>query len=91
MTNALERRLEALETRLIEREPVTIIRIVVMGDDKDAEPAAADVRGGQSVAREEGETAEAFLARVRSEASLAAKPGCVGVALVWPDMASRHG
>ena len=51
------------------------------------EPARADV-GGRSIPRADGETAEAFLARVEAEAKLAPKPGCAGMALVWPEIKS---
>ena len=83
MSAALDRRLEALEARQSEKEPWTIIRIIYLGAEQDNEPFTADV-GGRSIQRADDESAEAFLARVRVEARLAAKPGCVAVALVWP-------
>ena len=51
------------------------------------EPARADV-GGRSIPRADGETAEAFLARVEVEAELAAKPRFAGMALLWPEIES---
>lgn len=88
MSAMLERRLEALEARQHAKEVVTIIRIIALprhsieepGDD---EPGSAEV-GGKLIQRAANETSEAFMARVEAEAKLAAKPGCVAVALVWP-------
>ena len=87
MSTTLERRLDALESRQSGTDPVTIIRIITLAEDTRAEPARADV-GGRSIPRADGETAEAFLARVEAEAKLAAKPGCAGMALVWPEIKS---
>ena len=87
MSTTLERRLDALESRQSVTDPVMIIRIITLPEDAGAEPARADV-GGRSIPRADGETAEAFLARVEAEAKLAAKPGCAGMALVWPEMKS---
>ena len=81
-----ERRVQALEDRHGERDLVTIIRIMPLcakGAEPDSEPVSADV-GGRLIQREDDESAEVFLARVRVEARLAAKPGCTVVALVWP-------
>ena len=90
MTTALEKRLEALEASHDVREPITIIRIVTLPGDVDAEPDRAEV-GGKQLLRADGETGEAFLERVEAEAKLAAKPGCVRVALVFPRMLSDAG
>jgi len=90
MSAALDRRLEALEARQSEKEPWTIIRIIYLGAEQDNEPFTADV-GGRSIQRADDEDAEAFLARVRVEARLAAKPGCTAVALVWPRPESPPG
>ena len=87
MSTTLERRLDALESRQSVTDPVTIIRIITLAEDARAEPARADV-GGRSIPRADGETAEAFLARVEAEAKLEAKPGCAGMALVWPEIKS---
>jgi len=81
MNASIDRRLEALEARHSEKEPWTIIRIIYLGAEQDNEPFSADV-GGRSIRRADDESAEAFLARVRVEARLAAKPGCTAVALV---------
>ena len=85
MTGTIERRLEALEARRSGIDPVLIIRIVTLGGDTPDEPARAEI-GGRPLLRADDETGEAFLTRVEAEAKLAAKPGCVGVALVWPRM-----
>ena len=93
MSAALDRRLEALEARQSEKEPWTIIRIMFMGgpaEEQDNEPFTATM-GGRSIQRADDESAEAFLARVRVEARLAAKPGCTAVALVWPRPESPPG
>ena len=85
-TSSAEKRIEALEGRHGERDLVTIIRIMPLcakGAEPDSEPVSADV-GGRLIQREDDESAEVFLARVRVEARLAAKPGCTVVALVWP-------
>ncbi|WP_088286145.1 hypothetical protein [Ideonella sp. A 288] len=90
MTNTVEKRIEALEAHLCGKEPITIIRIITLAEDKNAEPARADVRG-ESLEREDHETVEAFLARVEAVARLAALPGRIGTALVWPEMESGDG
>jgi len=90
MSAALDRRLEALEARQSEKEPWTIIRIVYLGAEQDNDPFSADV-GGRSIQRADDESAEAFLARVRVEARLAAKPGRNAVTLVWPRPESPPG
>ena len=93
MSASIDRRLEALEARHSEKEPWTIIRIMFMGgpaDEQDNEPFSADV-GGRSIQRADDESAEAFLARVRVEARLAAEPGCTARALVWPRPKSSAG
>ena len=86
-TSSTHRRLEALEARHNERDPWTIIRIMYLGDEQDNDPFSAAV-GGRSIQRADDEDAEAFLARVRAEARLAAKPGFAAVALVWPRVRS---
>lgn len=85
MSTALEKRLEALEAR--QGDPVLIIRIITLPGDRESEPDRAEV-GGRPLLRADGETGEEFLARVEAQAKLAAKPGFVGVALVWPRMPS---
>lgn len=90
MSNALEKRLEALENRQSISDPIVIIRFVVLGGDPEAEPVRATV-GGRSLLRTEGESGDAFLDRVKAEAKQAAKPGCVGVALVFPQEPSDSG
>ena len=85
MTSTIDKRLGALEAAQSVTEPVTIIRIITLAGDKDAEPASADV-GGMPLLRADDETGEAFLTRVRAAAALAAKPGCVRTALVWPKL-----
>lgn len=88
MTGTIEKRLEALETRQSVIDPVVIVRFVTLGGETSDEPGRADV-GGRTLLRADSETGHAFLARVEAEAKLAAKPGCVGVALVWPLDADR--
>ena len=83
MTGTIEKRVEALEASQSLSEPVTWIITFVAPGRLDAEPGRADV-GGRTIHRTDGETGEVFLARVAAEAKLAAKPGCGGVALVWP-------
>ena len=56
-------------------------------DGAGAESAIAH-EGGRSTPRADGETAEAFLARVEVEAELAAKPRFAGMALLWPEIES---
>ncbi len=87
MSGLIDRRIQALEASLGVNEPVTIIRVIALPGQQDAEPGSADV-GGKSILRASDETGEAFMTRVESEARLAAKPGCVRVALVWPRTAS---
>ncbi len=86
MSTAIEKRIEALEAGQSTSEPITIIRIITLPDDVDAEPGRAEV-GGRTILRADNETGEAFLARAEAEAKLAARLGCVGVALVWPRVA----
>lgn len=83
MTSTIDRRLLALESRQGPRELVTIIRIIAMPGHLDAEPDHATV-GGMTIHRMDGETADTFMARVEAEAAMAAKPGCVRMALVFP-------
>jgi hypothetical protein len=83
MTSAIGRRLRQLEARQGPREPITIIRLVKVPGHLDAEPDYATVRG-VTIQRKGDETADAFMARVEAEAKLAAKPGCVATALVFP-------
>lgn len=87
MNATIQKRVEALEAKQSAEEPIIIIRVIALPGDKEAEPAKADV-GGRTILRADDETGEAFLARVRAEAELAARPGCVGMALVWPTMPS---
>ena len=85
-TSSAEKRIAVLEDRHGARDLATVILIVPLcakGAEPDSEPASADV-GGRLIQREDDESAEVFLARVRVEARLAAKPGCTVVALVWP-------
>lgn len=88
MTGIIEKRIQSLETSQSVSERVTIIRIIVVPGLPDAEPGSADV-GGKTIYRADDETGEAFLARVKAEAKLAAKTGCSGVALVWPQSSER--
>lgn len=83
MTSPIDRRLLTLEARQGPREPITIIRIIAMPGHLDAEPDHATV-GGVTIHRMDDENADTFMARVEAEAALAAKPGCVQVALVFP-------
>ena len=81
-----QKRIEALEGRHSERDLVGFVRFVLPGTplaQQDADPFRADV-GGRSIQRAGDEPAEAFLARVEALARLAATPGCIAVALVWP-------
>ena len=90
MNSTIDKRLAALEAAQGVKEPVTIIRIITLPGDVDAEPDRAEV-GGATIYRANEETGEAFLTRVRAAAALAAKPGCVRVALVLPRMPSDDG
>ena len=83
MNSTIDKRLAALEAAQGVKEPITIIRIITLPGDVDAEPDRAEV-GGATIYRADDEAGEAFLARVRAAAALAAKPGCVRVALVLP-------
>ena len=83
MTGTVEKRIAALESRQGPREPITIIRIIAMPGHLDSEPDHATV-GGRKIERMDDESADTFMARVEAEAALAAKPGCVRMALVWP-------
>ena len=90
MNSTIDKRLAALEAAQGVKEPVTIIRIITLPGHLDAEPGHATV-GGLTIHRMDDETADTFMARVEAEAALAAKPGCVRVALVLPRMPSDDG
>ena len=91
MTHALERRLGALEAQQGSiGGPVLFIRFVTVGGEAFDDPAFADI-GGRKLLRADGETGDAFLMRVETEAKLAALPGCAAVALVWPRRVSDDG
>ena len=87
MTGTLEKRIEALEAHQ-NKKPATIICVIIEPGSDDAELGSADV-GGRTMRRADDETSEAFLLRVEAEAELAARPGCTGYAVVWPEMEPR--
>ena len=90
MNSTIDKRLAALEAAQGVKEPITIIRIIALPGHLDAEPDHATV-GGMTIHRMDDETADTFMARVEAEAALAAKLGCVRVALVLPRMPSDAG